>query len=162
MYLIMSANRVQVVLLILGVTMLGPRAAPAMTVEMFDAMAIEDQQDYLELLVDRAREVFIAQRRQELAAKIEALFRRPRGQRHSPGAAEFEKQLTILRDYRSKEDVNGVRARTIPGDVEGALIGSIQKNGILMTHAVFKALSQAWTAKPYWPKRPLRTADSGV
>ena len=157
MEFMISLNRVQSVVLILAAIMLGPKAASAMTVEMFDAMAAEDQHEYLTLLVKQAREVLARQDQREPAAKFEELFHTRRGQRQSPGEAEFEKQLTMLRDYRSNGDVNGVHAKTIPGDVEAALIGSIQKDGILMTHTLFKALSRAWTAKPYWPKRPLRT-----
>jgi hypothetical protein len=158
---LVALNRISIVMLIGSAITLGPQTASAMTVEMFDAMAVEDQQDYLEVLVDRAREVFIAQDRQELASKLEGLFHRSRGQNQSPGEAEFEKQLTIIRNY-PPADIDGVRVKRIPGDVEGALIGSMQKNGILMTHALFKALVQAWTAKPYWPKRPLRTARAAA
>lgn len=147
------------VAVLLGAAMLCPRTSSAMTIEMFDAMAVEDQRDYLKLLVNRAQEVLIAQDRQDLAAAIGEMFRTRRGERQSPGEAEFQKRLTIGRDYVVQEQVKAMNIKIVGGEVEGALIGTLQKNGIPMSHALFKALTQAWSAKPFWPKRPLRTAS---
>ena len=157
-----ALKRVLVITFVCAATMLHPHVAQAMTVEMFDAMAVEDQRDYLKLLVDRAHEVLIAQNRRDLAMKIEELFRTRRGERQSPGEAAFRRQLIIIRDYVSQQNVKNLRVQVLPGEVEAALIGSLQKNGIPMSHALFKALAQSWTAKPFWPQRPLRTAESEI
>jgi hypothetical protein len=140
-------------MLMLAAMMLGPQMASAMTVEMFDAMATEDQQDYLTLLVKKAREVLVQQDRKPLAAKLEKLFQTRRGQPQSPGKEQFEKNLATVRAYVAQQKW----IKILPGEVENALIGVFQKNGILMSGPLFKTLSHAWTAKPYWPKRPLRT-----
>ncbi len=147
------------VALLSAVAVLCPQISPAMTVEMYDAMAIEDQSDYLKLLVKRAHDVFVEEGQQDLAAKLDELFHTRRGEPQSLGEAQFEKQLAITRDFIAWEDVKGFRVKPLPGDVEAALITTFQKNGIPMSHARFKALSQAWTAKPFWPKRPLQTTN---
>lgn len=154
----MSAlNRARSVLLILAVVTPGPRAASAMTVEMFDAMAIEDQHEYLTLLVRQARDVLTRQDQKDLAAKLDDLFQKRRGQRESQGEAQFERDLAIVRGFAAQQHAKNVNFKILPGEVENALIGTFQKNGIPMSGQVFKALSHAWTAKPYWPKRPLKS-----
>lgn len=153
----MSLNRVAIVMLMQAALMLGPQSASAMTVDMFDAMAVEDQHDYLTLLVERAREVLIRQDRKDLAAKLDELFHRRRGQRQSQGEEQFENRLEVVRNYVTQQNATAPRVKILPGEVENALIGTFQRNGIPMSNRLFKALSQAWTAKPYWPRRPLTT-----
>src|SRR6185436_801170 len=147
------------VVILSAAVMLCPQISPAMTVEMYDAMAIEDQDDYLKLLVKRAHDVFVEEGQQDLAAKLDELFHTRRGEPQSVGEAQFEKQLAITRDVIAWEDARGFRIKPLPGDVEAALITTFQKNGIPMSHARFKALSQAWMAKPFWPRRPLQTTN---
>jgi uncharacterized protein YehS (DUF1456 family) len=130
-----------------------------MTVEMYDAMAIEDQSDYLKSLVKRAHDVFVAEGQKDLAAKLDELFRTRRGEPQSTGEAQLEKQLAITRNIIAWEQAQGLRLKVLPGDVEHALLVVLQKNGIPMSHERFKALSQAWTAKPFWPKRPLQQSS---
>jgi hypothetical protein len=141
---------------------LSPHISVAMTVEMFDALALEDQRDYLELLVERSQDVLIQQDRRDLAEKVKDMFRKRRGDDESRGEAHFRKQLAASRDYVAREDVKALHIQILPGEVEGALIGTLQNNGVPMSNRLFKALSEAWKAKPFWPKRPLRTpsADS--
>ena len=145
--------------LLSAVALLCPQASRAMTVEMYDAMAIADQGDYLKLLVTRAHDVFVEEDRQDLAAKLDELFHTRRGEPQAFGEAQFEKQLAITRDVIAWEDARGYRIKPLPGDVEAALVTTFQKNGIPMSHARWKALSQAWMAKPFWPKRPLQQSS---
>ena len=147
------------VALLSAVAVLCPQASPAMTVEMYDAMAIKDQSDYLKLLVQRAHDVFVEEGQRDLAAKLDELFHKRRGEPQSLGEAQFEKQLVITRAYFAREDVKALRVKPLPGDIEAMLVTAFQKNGIPMSHARFKALSQAWTAKPFWPKRRLQTTN---
>ena len=154
-----ALKKVLVVAFVWAATVLSPHVAQAMTVEMFDAMAVEDQRDYLKLLVSRTREVLITQHRQDLVEKIDDVFRTRRGERESAGEAQFYKHLTINRNYVAEQHVKDLRVQILGGEVESALIWSLQKNGIPMSHTLFKALTQAWSAKPFWPKRPLRTAS---
>ena len=147
------------VALLSAVAVLCPQASRAMAVEMYDAMAIEDQSDYVKLLVKRAHDVFVEEGQQDLAAKLDELFHKRRGEPQSLGEAQFEKQLAITRDFFAREDVKHLRITPLPGDVEATLITALQKNGIPMSHVRFKALSQAWTAKPFWPKRPLQQSS---
>ena len=147
------------VALLFAVAVLCPHASRAMTVEMYDAMAVEDQSDYVKLLVKRAHDVFVEEGQQDLAAKLDELFHKRRGEPQAVGEAQFEKQLGITRDVIAWEDARGYRIKPLPGDVEAALITTLQKNGIPMSHGRWKALSQAWTAKPFWPKRPLQQSS---
>jgi hypothetical protein len=152
-----ALNRVPIVMLIWAAVMLARQTASTMTVEMFDAMAVEDQHDYVALLVKQAREVLVQQDRKDLAAKLDDLFHTRRGHQSS-GELQFEEQLAISRDFFAQQNPKDLRFKPLPGEIESALIVTFQKNGIPMSGALFKALTQAWTAKPYWPKRPLRTA----
>ena len=149
-------TKAAILTLFCAATVLCPQIAQAMTVEMYDAMAVEDQRDYLKLLVNRAHGVFIAQDRRDLAAKLEEMFRTHRGEPQPPGEAQFVKYLAITRDHVAREDHTAFPLKSLAGEVEGALIGSLQKNGIPMSNTLFKALTLAWKAKPFWPKRPLR------
>jgi hypothetical protein len=108
------------VALLFAVAVLCPHASRAMTVEMYDAMAVEDQSDYVKLLVKRAHDVFVEEGQQDLAAKLDELFHKRRGEPQAVGEAQFEKQLGITRDVIAWEDARGYRIKPLPGDVEAS------------------------------------------
>ena len=155
----MRLTKFATVMWLSAATLVCPQTARAMTVEMYDAMAVEDQADYLKLLVQGARGVLIEEGRQDLAAQIEELFRRHHGESRSAGDVQLRGSLVTVRDYVNQADVKALRVKVVPGEVENALIGVLQKNAIPISYARFKALTKAWMEKPFWPKYPLRTTN---
>jgi len=101
-----------------------------MAIQMFDAMAIEDQQDYLKYLVKAAQKVFIEQSREDLATKVNQLFHATRsGDRRSLGVAQFQENLDQHRAFIAED----------AGKFMRRLAGLVRE-------------------KPFWPKRSLRTS----
>ena len=77
--------------------MLWPRVSAAMEIQMFDELAVQDQRDYLEYLVDSAKRIFIEQGEMDLAGKLEQLFKKPRlGDSQSLGDAQFHENLARI------------------------------------------------------------------
>ena len=144
-----------VVMLLSGTIVLGPRLPPAMEVQMFDAMANQDQREYLKFLVERAQKVLIEQDRRDLATEVRELFHEIRhGDHRSLGEAQFEEHLAIARDFIAE-----IAKKQLPfgrPSVESALIVTLNKNGIGTSPEFSRSLGQSVREKPFWPKLPLR------
>ena len=69
----MNGLKKSMVATLLSVVVLSPRISAAMEIQMFGAMAIEDQQDYLKYLVKAAQNVLIEQGREDSATKVNQL-----------------------------------------------------------------------------------------
>ena len=126
----MNGPKKSMVAMLLSAAVLCPRISAAMAIQMFDAMAIEDQQDYLKYLVKAAQKVFIEQSREDLATKVNQLFHATRsGDRRSLGAAQFQENLDQHRAFIAED----------AGKFMRPLAGLVRE-------------------KPFWPKRSLRTS----
>src|SRR5881227_349415 len=114
----MNGLKKSVVATLLSTAVLCPRISAAMEIQMFDAMAIEDQRDYLKYLVTSAQKVFIAQGREDLATKINQLFHPTKsGDHRSLGAAQFQENLDQHRAFIA-EDAGKFLFSPLVGQVE--------------------------------------------
>jgi Mlc titration factor MtfA (ptsG expression regulator) len=115
--------------------------AQAMQIPQFDKMALQDQADYIHLLVDGAQKVLIEQRKDDLAAKVHKLFTEvPRGDSGSLGITEFERNLDRARlaDIRNLEkDAHALRI-----EVEDAMAATLEANGIDLPASFFTVASK--------------------
>jgi len=92
--------------------MLSTSVAQAMEVRKFDEMAVEDQSDYITLLVEGAQKVLIDEGKSDPAAKIHKLFTEilP-GDQIPLGMVEFERNLDRARLADAK--------RALPSKLKG-------------------------------------------
>jgi hypothetical protein len=148
-----------IVTLLSAAAVLCPRTSPAMTIEMFDDLAAEDQRDYVNFLVKGSQKILIEEGRQDLADKVEELFRKPRGARQSSGEAHFQKGLVRFREYlvQQAETIARLHVTSWIGQIEDVFVQTLVSNGIQPPHRFSKSLGQL--SKTFWPKRPLRTAS---
>jgi hypothetical protein len=102
-----------------------------MEIRKFDEMAVEDQSDYITLLVEGAQKVLIDEGNDDLAAKIHKLFTEiPAGDTMSLGLEEFETNLAQARladAERHAKDHNAPRL-----EVEHAMIVTLKRNDIIL------------------------------
>jgi len=71
----------------LSAALLLTSAAPAMEIQEFDKMAIQDHGDYIQALVDGAQKVLNDQGRRDLATKVDKLFTEVHQGNPGPGSA---------------------------------------------------------------------------
>ena len=113
----------------LWAAMLVTSAAQAMEIQQFDKMAVQDQGDYVGLLVGGAEQVLRDEGRADLAAQVDHLFTTTLpGDAHTIGAVEFEKNLARAREADVKRVEKDPNARRL--EVEDAMIVTLRKNGI--------------------------------
>jgi hypothetical protein len=122
-------------------------AATAMEIRQFDKMAVKDQDDYINDLIDGAEKVLTDKGRPDLAAQVEHLFTtKNNGDADVIGMVEFERNLAILR----LDDVKHAAAH--PNDprleVEDAMFATLDKNGIKLPDSFFTVM------KDFKPKHP--------
>jgi hypothetical protein len=125
----------------------------AMDIEMFDALAVEDQHAYIQFLAQSAQQIFVEQGRRDLSEKVERLFRTPRrGNGQSPGATQFYSMLARTRAFAATHSLPGLHFH-----VEGELTQTLVNNGIAIPRTFHRRFEQLLREKPYWPKLPLAT-----
>ena len=152
----MNGLKKSVVVTLLSATVLYPRLAPAMEIQMFDDMATQDQRDYLKFLVKGAQKVLIEQGRRDLAAKVQQLFHEIHpGDHRSLGEAQFEASLGKMRAFIAENPNSPLRFQ-----FESVLIQTLYNNGIQPSREFQKRLAQVVREKPFWPKLPLHDATS--
>jgi hypothetical protein len=125
-------------------------AAHAMEIEKFDKMDGRDQSEYIVVLIEGAQQVLINEGKKELAAKIHALFTTTLPGDDAPiGTVEFESNLARARAADIRRLQKDPRATRL--EVEDAMAGTLEKNGIPLPDAFFTVAS-AFRPK-YPPKR---------
>ena len=154
----MNGLKKSVIATLLLMAVLFPRISAATEIQMFDAMAIEDQQDYLKYLVKAAQKVFIEQGREDLATKINQLFHTTKsGDHRSLGAVQFQENLDQHRAFIA-EDAGKFPFSPTVGQVEDVLVVTLYKNHIDTPFKFMRRLAGLVREKPFWPKTPLRTS----
>ena len=154
----MNNPKKSMVAMLLSAAVLCPRISVAMEIQMYDAMATEDQQDYLKYLVKAAQKVFIEQGREDLATKVNQLFHATKsGDRRSLGAAQFQENLEQHRAFIA-EDAGKFPFSPLVGQVEDVLVVTLYKNHIDTPFKFMRRLAGLVREKPFWPKTPLRTS----
>lgn len=120
-------------------------AEQAMEIQQFDRMAAQDRQDYMNLLVEVAQKVLIAQGDRDNAAKVYQLFNEIHpGDQVPIGEAEFEGNLDNARVADAVRHSKDPSARRL--EVEDALFVTLKKNGIVLPQTFFTV------AKDFKPK----------
>ena len=116
--------------------LLASSAVQAMQIQLFDAMANQDRQDYLNLLVEGAQKVMIDAGQADAAAKMHELFSEIRkGDALSVGEAEFEGNLANARVFDAKRHLSDPKARRL--EVEDALVVTLKKHEIALPQTFF-------------------------
>ena len=129
-----KARFVQASIVVAGLLFSAP--ALAMQIQVFDRMAAQDQQDYIDLLMRGAEKVLIDAGRANDAAKVHRFFNdiKP-GSLLSLGEAEFELNLDNARVVDAKDHVHNPNAPRL--EVEDALAVTLKKNGIELPDSFF-------------------------
>src|SRR5262249_49130783 len=121
----------------------------SMEIRQFDKMSIEDQGDYLALLVGGAEKVLRDAGRAPDADKVEHLFTTTvPGDTLTIGSVEFERNLAILRAADSKHAVDHPDDPRV--EVEDAMFQTLKKNHIQLPDSFFTV------AKDFKPKHSRR------
>ena len=135
--------------------------AQAMTFPQFDHMADQDRQDYLNFMVKSAQQVLENQGRHADAVKVHRLFTEyaHSGDGLPLGEAELETNLDAARVRDAGRIVQNPNAPRI--QIETALIGTLDKNGITLTPDFVKGFVQvASTFQPQFPPLTTQTKDN--
>ena len=115
-------------------------AAQAMEIQKFDRMAVQDQSEYIVVLIEGAQKVLIASGKKDLARKVHDLFTRTLSGDESPvGVVMFERNLARARlaDLRNLEK-NPHAPRL---EVEDAMAVTLKKNGIELPTSFYTVAS---------------------
>ena len=121
---------------VLLATMLFTSMAQAMQIQLFDRMAAQDRQDYIDLLMRGAEKVLIEAGRRDDAAKVHKLFNDIKPGSHLPlGEAEFELNLANARVADAKLHVDHPKEPRL--EVEDAMAVTLEKNGIELPDSFF-------------------------
>jgi hypothetical protein len=124
----------------LSAAMLFSGAAQAMEIQKFDQMALQDQGDYIAVLIDGAQRVLIDEGNADLAAKINKLFTEvPAGDKISLGLNEFERNLDRVRVDDAKNAV--LHPNDPRSEVEDAMAITLENNGIELPDSFFTVAS---------------------
>ena len=114
--------------------------AQAMEIQKFDRMAVQDQSEYIVVLIEGAQKVLIASGKKDLAGKVHDLFTRTLPGDQSPvGVVMFERNLARARlaDLRNLEK-NPHAPRL---EVEDAMAVTLKKNGIELPTSFYTVAS---------------------
>ena len=124
----------------LSAAMLFSNAAQAMEIREFDKMAIQDQGDYIQALVDGAQKVLNGQGHRGLAVKVDQLFTEVHhGDTMPLGMIEFEENLDRARVADARNVIKDPNTRRI--EVEDAMAVTLKKNGIVLPQSFFTVAS---------------------
>jgi hypothetical protein len=104
-------------------------AAQAMEIQQFDKIALQDQGEYVGLLVSGAEKVLKDEGRADLAAQVESHFTTTMpGDQHTLGSVEFTSNLSLARADDAENAVDHPNDPRL--EVEDAMFVTLQKNGI--------------------------------
>ncbi len=135
------------VALFLSVAMLFSNTTQAMEIRQFDKMAVEDQADYITLLVEGAQKVLIEEGKKDLAAKVHKLFTEIHpGDTISLGMEEFETNLAQARLFDAERHAKDHDARRL--EVKDAIIVTLKRNDIVLPKSFMTV------GKNFKPKHP--------
>jgi hypothetical protein len=124
---------------------IGP--ALAMQIQLFDRMAAQDQQDYINLLMQGAEKVLIEAGRSDDAAKVHKLFHEISPGSELPlGEAEFEMNLDNARVADAERHLKEPDAPRL--QVEHAMIVTLKKNGINLPKTFMTVASNFKASRP--------------
>jgi hypothetical protein len=124
----------------LSAAMLFTSAAQAMEIRQFDKMAVKDQGDYIQALIDGAQKVLNNQGQRDLATKVDQLFTEVhQGDTMPLGMIEFENNLALARVADAKRVIKDPNARRL--EVEDAMAVTLKKNGIELPDSFFTVAS---------------------
>jgi hypothetical protein len=136
------------IVLLVSVVMLFASVAQAMEIIQFDKMAVQDQADYITVLVDGAQRVLIVEGKNDLAAQIHKLFTEVHsGDRMTLGMIAFEENLDRARLFDAESHARDHNAQRV--EVEDAMAATLKKNGIELPDSFFNVASN------FKPKLPL-------
>jgi hypothetical protein len=139
----------------LSAAMFFTNAVQAMEITKFDKMAIDDQSDYINVLVDGAQKVLISEGRSDLAIQVHKLFSDVHSGDTMPlGMIAFEENLDHARLFDAQRAAKDPNARRL--EVEDAMAVTLKKNGIMLPQQFFTVASN-FTPK-HGPQNTL-TAD---
>jgi hypothetical protein len=140
----MSMNRFNkfLAVMFLSAAMLFTGAAQAMKFSQFDKMTIDDQAEFIALMVDATQKALRNEGRSDFAAQIEHLFTTiDPGDSMSLGLVELERNVAQARLADVKGAEKDPKAQRL--DVEDALFVTLEKNKIPMTTNVMNAVMDA-------------------
>jgi len=124
--------------------------AQGMEVQKFDKMAIEDQGDYIQGLLQRAHEILVGEGKDDLAAKMHKLFTEVhQGDEMSIGMLELESNIDRARLIDAERYAKDHNARRL--EVEDAMVVTLKKNGIVLP------TSFTHVGDNFKPKHPLKS-----
>jgi hypothetical protein len=131
----------------LAAAMLLPGVAQAMEIKQFDKMVVQDQGDYISVLIAGAQRVLINQGKSDDASKVQRLFTEvPSGDKVALGLAELDRNLDLARVVDSQSVVKDRNAWHL--EVEDVMFVTLKANGIDLPGSFFTV------AKDFKPKHP--------
>jgi hypothetical protein len=131
----------------LSAAMLLPGVAQAMAIQQFDKMVVQDQGDYISVLIVGAEKVLITQGKSDDAAKVQRLFTEaPSGNKVALGLTELDRNLDVARAVESQRVVSDRDAWHL--EVEDVMFVTMKANGIDLPSSFFTV------AKDFKPKHP--------
>ena len=133
----MNRFRAWAAALFLSAAMVVSGSVQAMQIQVFDRMAAQDRQDYINLLMETAQKVLIEAGKQNDAVKAHQLFTETRqGDALPIGEGEFEANLAVARVADALSDPKAPRL-----EVEDTLALTLKKNGIELPGKFFTVAS---------------------
>jgi len=124
--------------------------AQAMEIQKFDKMAIEDQGDYIQGLLQGAHEILVGEGKDDLAAKMHKLFMEVhQGDEMSIGMLELESNIDRARLIDAERYAKDHNARRL--EVEDAMVVTLKKNGIVLPKSFIHV------GDNFKPKHPLKS-----
>jgi hypothetical protein len=131
----------------LSAAMLLPGLAQAMEIQQFDKMALQDQGDYIRVLIDGAQNILINQGKRDDAAKVQKLFTEvPSGNKVALGLTELDRNLHLARVVDSQRAVKDRNAWHL--EVEDVMFVTLKANGIDLPGSFFTV------ARDFKPQHP--------
>jgi hypothetical protein len=110
-------------------------------------MVVQDQRDYISVLVVGAQKVLIDQGKNDDAAKVQRLFTEiPSGDKVALGLTELDRNLDLARVVDSQRVVKNRKAWHL--DVEDVMFVTLKANGIDLPSSFFTV------AKDFKPQHP--------
>jgi hypothetical protein len=129
-------------LTIMVVTLSLPARLPATTFPKFDKMDIEDQAEFVAVMLDATQKALSDDGQADLAGQIEHLFTTIEpGDSMSIGLVEVERNIARARVFDAQHVEKDPQAKRL--DVEDALFVTLQKNGIILSTKAMNAAMDA-------------------
>jgi len=131
---------IRIAVFVLTFLMVSVAVAQAMEIEKFTKMAVQDQSDYVVVLIQGAQKVLIQSGRKDLADKVHKLFTTTIPGDDSPiGVVEFESNLARARAADLRNLAKNPSAPRL--EVEDAMVVTLEKNGIPLPTSFYAVAS---------------------